>query len=225
VRVLLVDDSSRVRSTVAALLRPEGFHVTSVESLAEARKVLETERFEAAIIDVGLPDGSGMDLCRELRAAGHEMSILLLTARTEIEDRVQGLDAGADDYLAKPFAGPELCARLRALGRRGPRWTESVRTFGAIRIDRDRREVSRDGAVVPLTPREHDVVALLAWADGRVLSRDHILETVWGEASEKTSASLEVHMTRIRRKLDLPDAPCIRTVRDLGYSWLPRRSS
>lgn len=221
-RVLLVDDSSRVRATVAALLRREGFHVTTASACADARAAVEAARFEAAIIDIGLPDGSGTDLCRELREAGHEMSILLLTARSEIEDRVRGLDAGADDYMPKPFAGAELCARLRALGRRGPRWSESLRAFGAIRIDHDRREVTKDGALVALTPRELDVVTLLAWADGRVLSRDHILETVWGEASERTSASLEVHVTRIRRKLD---EGVIRTVRELGYAWTPRRSS
>jgi DNA-binding response OmpR family regulator len=225
VRVLLVEDSERVRTTVAATLREAGFAVASVADCAGARGLLGERTFDAAVVDVGLPDGSGFDLCRELRSAGYDLPILLLTARTELADRVEGLDAGADDYLGKPFAGPELCARLRALGRRGPRWTESIRKFGSITIDRDKREVTRDGEAVPLTSRELDVVALLAWADGRVLSREHILESVWGEADDKTSASLEVLLTRIRRKLEATRGDCIRTVREVGYAWARARSS
>ncbi len=224
-RVLLVEDSDRVRSTVAAMLRAAGFDVTDVADCEAARASLRDRAFHAAVVDVGLPDGSGIDLCRELRSAGFDVPILLLTARTQLADRVEGLDAGADDYLGKPFASAELCARLRALGRRGPRWTESVRSFGGLTLDRDRRTATRDGAPVALTTREFEVVALLAWAEGRVLSRDHILESVWGTVDERAAASLDVLMTRIRRKLEVERGDCIRTVREAGYAWARERSS
>jgi two-component system OmpR family response regulator len=225
VRVLLVEDSDRVRSTITTTLRAAGFDVTNVADCAGARASLREHAFQVAVVDVGLPDGSGIDLCRELRRAGFDVPILFLTARTRLADRVEGLDAGADDYLGKPFASAELCARLRALGRRGPRWTESVRTFGELTLDRDRRTATRRGAPVALTTREFDVVALLAWADGRVLSRDHILESVWGTADERAAASLDVLMTRIRRKLETERGECIRTVREAGYAWARDRSS
>jgi two-component system copper resistance phosphate regulon response regulator CusR len=142
----------------------------------------------------------------------------LLTARNGVDDRVLGLDAGADDYLGKPFAPPELSARLRALTRRGPRWRESVRSWGALRIDRDRRTVEKGGVRVPLTPREFDVVALLAWRDGRVVSKDEILELIWD--SDDGAASLEVVVARVRRKIDgRAPVSCIRTLRHVGYAW------
>ncbi|HEY8074692.1 MAG TPA: response regulator transcription factor [Labilithrix sp.] len=224
-RILLVEDSDRVRSTITATLRAAGFDVTGAADCAGARASLCERAFQAAVLDVGLPDGSGVDLCRELRRAGFDVPILLLTARTQLADRVEGLDAGADDYLGKPFASAELCARLRALGRRGPRWTESVRSFGDLTLDRDRRTAARSGATVALTAREFDVVALLAWAGGRVLSREHILESVWGTADERAAASLEVLLTRIRRKLEVQRGDCIRTVREAGYAWARDRSS
>jgi len=169
---------------------------------------------------VGLPDGSGLDVCRWVRAQGMELPILVLTARNDVADRIAGLDAGADDYLGKPFAPEELGARLRALTRRGPRWTESRRSFGPLAIDRDRREVRGAKGNVPLTPRELDIVTLLAWSDGRVVPRDELLEAVWGDATESASASLEVLVARIRRKLSGGGAPeAIRTIRNVGYAW------
>jgi two-component system OmpR family response regulator len=178
-----------------------------------------------AILDIGLPDGTGLDLCRAFRAQGLSFPILILTARAGVAERVAGLDAGADDYLGKPFAPAELAARVRALGRRGPRWTESVRLFGDVRVDRDRRIVSRNDARIPLTPREFEVVALLAWRDGRVVSKDEVLEIVWGEVTEGAAASREVLVARLRRKLDDRKTPSfIRTVRQVGYAWEPLRS-
>jgi DNA-binding response OmpR family regulator len=123
-RVLLVEDSERVATVVERALRAAGHSVTVVADCAAARSALEHAKHDAAIIDVGLPDGSGVDLCREARARGHDLPILILTALNGVEDRVVGLDAGADDYLGKPFATAELIARVRALGRRGPHWTE-----------------------------------------------------------------------------------------------------
>ncbi len=217
-RILVVEDNPRVCEVVASSLRTAGHAISTASSCDAARHIFATAGFDLAIFDIGLPDGSGIELCRAVRKEGHDVPILLLTARTDVTDRVQGLDAGADDYLGKPFSTEELGARVRALGRRGPRWTESVKTFGDLVIDRDRRSVTFQGQMVPLTPRELEIVALLAWRNGRVVPRDEILEAVWGDTSEKASASLEVLVARIRRKLAFgPEV--IRTLRQTGYAW------
>jgi DNA-binding response OmpR family regulator len=225
VRILLVEDSPRVTDVVVAALRTAGHSVSSAATCAAASDALDGASFDLAIIDVGLPDGSGLDVCARARKAGHDLPILLLTARNDVGDRVAGLDAGADDYLGKPFATSELAARVRALGRRGPRWSEASRSFGALTIDRERQRVTRDGARIPLTARELEIVALLAWRDGRVVAKDEILEIVWGETSESAAASLEVLVARVRRKLSLAGHEgAIRTVRQVGYAWQLERS-
>jgi two-component system OmpR family response regulator len=225
-RVLLVEDSPRVIAVVSAVLRKAGHVVAEASTRHAGLEETARARFELAIVDIGLPDGSGLDLCRELRAGGHDFPILLLTARNGVGDRVSGLDAGADDYLGKPFATDELLARVRALGRRGPRWSEAIKTFGDVVIDRERRTAMRAGQRVALTPREFDVVAALAWRDGRVVMRDELLEMVWGSASEREAASLEVLVSRIRRKLGskTPD-DVVRTIRGTGYAWALGRSN
>jgi DNA-binding response OmpR family regulator len=225
VRILIVEDSLRVAETVGAALRSQGHAVAVAAGVRAADDACAGQLFDLAIVDVGLPDGSGLAWCRSARSAGSELPILFLTARTGVADRIAGLDAGADDYLGKPFSVDELVARVRALGRRGPRWTESVRVFGTVLVDRDRRVVSVDGAKVPLTAREFDVVALLAWRDGRIISRDELLESVWGDVSDGAAGSLEVLLVRIRRKLaerGVRDA--LRTTRQVGYSWALEQS-
>jgi DNA-binding response OmpR family regulator len=225
VRILLVEDSARVAAVVAAGLRDRSHTVIVAGSVRDADAALARERFDVAVVDVGLPDGSGVSWCRNARKSGCELPILFLTARNEIADRVAGLDAGADDYLGKPFSMDELVARVRALARRGPRWTESVRAFGPVLVDRDRRLVTVAGERLPLTTRELDIVSLLAWREGRVVARDEILEAVWGDATESAAASLEVLIARIRRKLaehGVHDA--LRTVRQVGYAWTIERS-
>ncbi len=224
-RILVVEDSERVATIVTRALTTSGHVVALASNCGAAIDELDRSKFDLAIIDVGLPDGSGLDVCKSARSGGHDLPILLLTARNGIDDRVAGLDAGADDYLGKPFSSAELSARVRALGRRGPRWSESTRRFGSIVVDRERRTVTIDGARVALTARELDIVALLAWADGRVIPRADVLETVWGEASPSASASFEVLLTRIRRKLAPSGAPeIVRTVRNVGYAWAVARS-
>ena len=224
-RILLVEDSPRVTDVVVAALRTSGHSVSAAATCAAASDALDAASFDLAIIDVGLPDGSGLDVCARARKAGHDLPILLLTARNDVGDRVAGLDAGADDYLGKPFATSELAARVRALGRRGPRWSEASRSFGGLTIDRERQRVTSDGARIPLTARELEIVALLAWRDGRVIAKDEILEIVWGETSESAAASLEVLVARVRRKLSLAGHEgAIRTVRQVGYAWQLERS-
>jgi DNA-binding response OmpR family regulator len=187
----------------------------------EANEALSSStHFDLAIVDVGLPDGSGLDFCRSVREAGGEVPILVLTARNDVSDRVVGLDAGADDYLGKPFSMDELFARMRALGRRGPRWQQSVQRFGPVVVDADQRSVSIGEARLPLTTREFDIVALLAGRRSRVVPRDEILEAVWGDATERAAASLDVLVVRIRKKFaEHGVREVLRTVRHVGYAW------
>jgi DNA-binding response OmpR family regulator len=225
VRILLVEDSERVAETVGAGLRVVGHSVTVAGGVRSANEAIGAQHFDVAVVDIGLPDGSGLDWCRAARRDGNDLPILLLTARNGVSERVVGLDAGADDYLGKPFSIDELVARVRALSRRGPRWTESVRRFGSIVVDRDRRAVNVGSARLPLTPRELDIVTLVAWRDGRVVARDEVLEIVWGQANDRSAASLDVLVARIRRKLaehGVHDA--LRTVRQAGYAWALERS-
>ena len=215
-----MEDSERVASVVTEALGRAGHAVTATSTCAEGLRELASASFDLAVLDVGLPDGSGLDLCRRARREGYDLPLLLLTARTGVSERIAGLDAGADDYLGKPFATAELVARVRALSRRGPRWTDSKREFGDLRIDRDRRVIARDDVPLALTPREFEIVAVLAWADGRVVRRDDLLESIWGEATENAAASLEVLLTRVRRKLSRgASGEVIRTVRNVGYAW------
>jgi DNA-binding response OmpR family regulator len=224
-RILVVEDNERVAAVVAAALRQASHATTVAATAADALATAAAHRFDLAVIDVGLPDGDGLAVCRTLRKDGYDLPILLLTARNDVGDRVSGLDAGADDYLGKPFATSELLARVRALGRRGPRWADAVRRFGDVVIDRDRRTVTCGARALALTPRELDIVALVAWADGRVVLRDHLLESLWGDATEGNAASLEVLLARVRRKLGAAGAPnAIRTVRNVGYAWALERS-
>ncbi len=218
VRILVVEDSERVRDVICRALHAAGHAPMVAADCHAASELLAESEIDLAIVDIGLPDGSGLELCRSARRNGYELPIILLTARTGVDDRVRGLDAGADDYLAKPFSIEELTARIRALGRRGPRWVDSVKTFGSVVVDRDRRTVTQDGARVPLTPREFEIVALLAWRNGRVVAKDEILEIVWGGTGDNASSSLEVLITRIRRKLT-STSDVIRTVRQIGYAW------
>jgi DNA-binding response OmpR family regulator len=225
VRILLVEDSERVAEAVGRGLRANGHSVVVAATVRAADDAFAAQHFDVAIIDIGLPDGSGLDWCRAARRGGNELPMLLLTANTGVSDRVAGLDAGADDYLGKPFALDELVARVRALSRRGPRWSESVRRFDGVVIDCDRRIVTIGDARLALTPREFDIVALLAWRGGRVVPRDELLEAVWGDATERVAASFDVLLTRIRRKLSehgVRDA--LRTVRQVGYAWALDRS-
>jgi len=187
-----------------------------VESCADARDVLARDRFDVLVLDVMLADGSGIELCSELRACRVDVPILLLTAKGEVRSRVLGLEAGADDYLSKPFAISELRARVNALGRRGPLRRDRSIEIGPLRVEVESRAVLLDGVAVALTARELAIVNLLASRAGRIVSRDEFFESVWGEASDSARASLDVLVARIRRKLGA-HAALLQTVRGLGY--------
>jgi DNA-binding response OmpR family regulator len=219
-RILVVEDSTPTRELIARSLATAGFEVTFASRIATARRHVSDHVFDVIVLDIMLPDGSGLDLCRALRAGGVLTPILFLTARGDVEDRIAGLDAGGDDYLKKPFALAELQARLRALGRRQgltpPARLESAGTL----IDFTARKLVREGAEVPLTAREWGMLELLASRPGRVVSREELLEALWGELSPEASASLDVIMSRLRRKLgDAPERWRVTTVRGEGYRF------
>jgi two-component system, OmpR family, response regulator len=219
-RILVVEDSTPTRELLARSLAAAGFEVTFASRITTGRRYAEAQAFDVIVLDIMLPDGSGLDLCRALRALGVLTPILFLTARGDVQDRIAGLDAGGDDYLRKPFALAELTARLRALGRRrGLAPPARLEGAGTV-IDFTARSLARDGTEVPLTAREWGVLELLASRRGRVVSRDELLETLWGEQSPEASASLGVIMSRLRRKLgDAPEGWRVSTVRGEGYRF------
>lgn len=213
-RILLVDDHAEVRELAGRALERDGHHVTSAGSVAEARQAQLTQSFDMWVLDLSLPDGSGQDLCAELRRLGVDSPILVLTAQSAVASRVQALDAGADDYLSKPFAVAELRARVRALGRRrgGPRVFRYERDGVVVDFSGRRAWVGETEA--PITAREWSILELLVARKGRVVSRSELLDAVWGDVNEANSQSLDTLIARIRRKLD---QHLIRTVRGEGY--------
>lgn len=217
-RILVIEDSAPTRVLLEHALASSGHSVSTAARVSTGRTLALEQPFDVLVIDVMLPDGNGVDLCRDLRAEGIATPILFLTARGEVDERIEGLDAGADDYLRKPFAVAELKARLRALGRRHGQAAPTVIQWPGVRIDFAARRLERGGEPVPLTAREWTVLETLAARRGRVVSRDDLLETAWGEVSSAASESLAVIMSRLRRKLHqegLRDS--IRTVRGEGF--------
>lgn len=218
--VLVVEDDAETRRVVAEALRADGHRVIAAGRCDEARQAMHADAIAAVVLDVWLPDGDGMDLCRDLRRAGAGVPVLMLTARSDVSSRVKGLDAGADDYLGKPFALSELRARLRALLRRGtPGSPQPILERGTLRVDFARRQAWAGGVEIPLTRREIDVLERIVRAKGRAVQRDDLLEELWGRATPETAASLEVIVARLRRKLDEPaGGPLLRTLRGYGYA-------
>jgi two-component system OmpR family response regulator len=217
-RILLVEDDQRLTRLLVPSLRSEGYAV-DVAATAEDGQWMATEApFGVIVLDVGLPDGDGIDLCGRLRAQGVWAPILVLTARGDISDRVRGLDAGADDYLAKPFSFDELVARLRALLRRGQPERPSVLTVGSLRLDPSTRRISVDGQTLPIVGRALAILELLMRRQGQLVTRAEIMEHVWDWAWEGTTNVIDVHVASLRATLrGFPGAPIIETVRGSGF--------
>lgn len=213
--VLVVDDHAELLDLVATSLERDGHRVTAAKSVADATAQLAASTFDVLVLDLGLPDGTGLDVCRRVRESGSTMPILILTARRAVVQRVEGLDAGADDFLAKPFAVAELRARVRALGRRAAIPAARAWSRPGIELDFARRRASVASREVPLTAKEWGILQVLAGAQGRVVARGRIIDEVWGEGDESAAASLDVLMNRIRKKLG---ADAVRTVRGEGYA-------
>jgi DNA-binding response OmpR family regulator len=215
VHVLVVDDQPELLALVASSLEREGHVVVSARTAAAAMECLTAETFDVIVLDLGLPDGSGIDVCRQTRETGIGTPILMLTARASVDQRVAGLDAGADDFLAKPFAVAELRARVRALGRRLGVPAARTWSHASTQLDFSRRRATVDDREVPLTAKEWRILEVLASAQGRVVPRARILEDVWSEGDASAAASLDVLMTRIRKKLG---SGAVRTIRGEGYA-------
>lgn len=213
-RVLVVDDNAELLELVVKALEREGHRVVSATSSRGATAQLHTETFDVIVLDIGLPDGSGIDVCRRARDGGIATPILILTARAAVDQRVEGLDAGADDFLGKPFAVAELRARVRALGRRTGVLAARTWSREGVELDFPMRRARVAGQEVPLTAKEWSILDVLASARGRVVPRTRIIEEVWGDDAS-AAASLDVLMTRIRKKLG---SDAVRTVRGEGYA-------
>lgn len=218
-RILAVDDDEETLELVGGALRREQHDVVLASDVPAASRAIETSTFDVIVLDVMLHDASGLDLCAALRRDGLATPILFLSARGTVRARVDGLEAGGDDYLPKPFALRELLARVKALGRRGPSLRQRYFRAGTTTLDFDTRHAAVGGTEIPFTAREWDVLRVLADAGGRVVSFDDILERAWGDASEGARHSLGVLVTRIRKKLEANGAPQIlRTARGHGYA-------
>jgi two-component system, OmpR family, response regulator MprA len=214
VRVLVVDDDEAVRSALTHALHRDGYDVSTAADGSTALATLLRLRHDAVVLDVLMPEPGGIEVCRAIRARGDDTPILMLTARDLVSDRVAGLDAGADDYLAKPFALEELRARLRALLRRSGAGADRLR-FADIELDLVARQASRGGMSMPLTKTEFTLLELFLRNPGRVLSRTQIFESVWGYDFGPESNGLWVYVSYLRRKLGEPRL--IQTVRGIGY--------
>jgi DNA-binding response OmpR family regulator len=217
-RVLVVEDDPAIARLLEVELSEAGYGVELAATGAAGLAAIERDEPAIVLLDVRLPDVDGLSVCRHARRSGHGMPILMLTALDRVGDRVLGLDAGADDYLAKPFAIEELLARLRALARRAAPERPVIET-GPLRLDMETRGVTMDGEAVELTAREFDLLAFLMDAPGRVFTRDQIYEGVWGYSYLGNSKVIDFFVSALRRKLDDGAGPSvIRTVRGVGYT-------
>ena len=220
VKVLVVDDERAVRESLRRALELEGYEIELAADGQEALYRLESDaQPDALVLDVLMPGVDGLEVARTIRRSGSRVPILMLTARTQVEDRVEGLDAGADDYLTKPFALEELLARLRALLRRTADGSGEVLRFADLELDPGTREVRRDGEPIELTRTEFSLLELFLLNPRQVLTRSVIFERVWGYDFGYGSNSLDVYIGYLRRKTEAGGKPrLIQTVRGVGYA-------
>ena len=223
-----MEDEEHLAKLVAEVLGREGY---AAEVVGDGRGALAralVEPYDLLVVDWMLPDLDGVQVVKRLRAAEVGVPVLMLTARAQVEDRVEGLDAGADDYLPKPFAFPELLARVRALGRRPPEKTmeEAILTAGDVTLDPGRHEVRRGGERIDLTAKEFGLLATLMQRPGQIFTRSVLLDTVWGGATGAYTNSVDLYVHYLRKKLDRDGEPSrIRTVHGTGYTFEPKPES
>ena len=217
--LLLVEDETRVADFILRGLRAEGWMVTHAAEAEMALELMDGHSFDVLVLDLMLPGLSGQDLCRKLRARGDHTPILMLSALDALDERVEGLRIGADDYLVKPFEFDELIARIEALARRSSRFAEApdtVMRVGAISLNLETLEASVDGDPLELTVKEREILKLFLSKPGRVLSRERILNTVWGASEDPLTNVVDVYVGRLRRKLG-EHGNRLQTVRGAGY--------
>ncbi len=219
--ILLVEDETKVGNALSAGLKAEGYEIVWAQTGEEGFFHASSRSFDLILLDVMLPGRDGIEVLDTLRKHGNKTPVLLLTAKDAIEDRVLGLDTGADDYLVKPFAFAELSARIRALLRRNQQEPSATVTIGQLEIDAMRRTVIREGQRIDLTVREFELLEYLARHHGRIVSRDMLARDVWREVGRATPLDnvIDVHIARLRKKVDDPFAiKLLHTVRGVGFT-------
>lgn len=216
-RLLVVEDDVALRRGLVRGLQKHGFAVDAADRAETALEQLSLNAYDLVVLDLGLPGADGLALLRRLRTEGDPICVVVLTARGGVDDHVAGLDAGADDYLRKPFAFAELVARIRAVLRRGPLVAGSTLRVADVELDPARREVKRGGEPVSLTVKEFSILEYLMRNRGVLVTRTMLLEHCWDEAYEGLSNLVDVHVGRVRRKLEAAGDPILRTVRGAGF--------
>ncbi|MEV4177915.1 MULTISPECIES: response regulator transcription factor [unclassified Nonomuraea] len=214
-RLLVVEDEEDLVDALRVGLVRAGYAVDTAYDAPSAHEKLQVNTYDLVLLDLNLPGGDGFQLCRTVRSTGQGVRIIMVTARDRLDDRVRGLDEGADDYLVKPFAFPELLARVRALLRREAGGGTSVLEVGGLRIDTARLEVSLDGRSLALTPKEYGVLHYLMTRPGHVVSAEELLEHVWDEHTDPFTSTVRVTVGNLRRKLQ--EDGLIETVISRGY--------
>ena len=220
VRLIIIEDDEKTSGALQAGLEQEGFSVATAKTGEDGFFLLNTESFDLLVLDWMLPGRSGLEILKTLRARGVHMPVLLLTARDAVDDRVQGLESGADDYLVKPFAFAELVARIRTLLRRAAPAEPLKKTFADLVVDLEVRRAARAGKAVELTPREFDLLAYLLRQPGQVVTREMLARDVWNETNRVTPLDnvIDVHVAHLRKKLDDGHAhKLLHTVRGVGF--------
>lgn len=213
-RLLLLEDNAPLAEPIAAHLRSQGFSVDAFALLREAESALAAESFDLALVDLGLPDGDGLDMLRSLRRRGSRLPVIIVTARDKVRDRILGLDAGADDYLVKPFDLDEMLARLHAVLRRSEGHPSPVRRFGPLTVDTVAHRAMLGGVDAGLTSKEWALLEKLCSRPGAIFTRPQLEQSLYGFDDEVGSNTLEVYVSRVRKKLGRES---IETVRGLGY--------
>lgn len=217
-RILVVDDETEMAALVARGLSAAGHEVLTAHDGLEALSLAHEHTFDAAVLDVMMPGMTGFELCRWLKGSDPQIMVVLLTARDAVDDRIRGLDEGADDYLVKPFAMAELTARIRAIHRRDTLTPQTHISFGSIDLDLFSHQAEVDRRSLPLSRTEFDVLRTLVQAEGDVVPRLRLFEAVWGSAANIDPNILDQYVSYLRRKLREKDADCrISTVRGVGY--------
>ncbi|AYG61667.1 response regulator transcription factor [Rhizobium jaguaris] len=217
-RILLIEDSARLRELLCETIRDAGWKIDAFATAQEGRLTLESADYDLLLLDLGLPDEDGIDMLKSLRAAKVQIPVLVLTARGAIDERIIGLDAGADDYLAKPFHNGELIARIRALMRRAPVTTMPTLEFAAIQYEVAQRRLTCAGSEIALTPSEKGLLELLLRNGGTVVPKPKIEHALSEFGDEKSSNAIELAISRLRKKLEgHPTGAVIETIRGVGY--------
>jgi two-component system, OmpR family, response regulator QseB len=213
-RLLLLEDDLQLGKALQTALTQGEFQAVWVRRIQEAKLLLQTDSFTVVLLDIGLPDGSGLDVLSWIRRSGNKTPVIMLTARDTVDDRIQGLDMGADDYMPKPFAIPELISRIRALARRSVGFADDVWRIGDLVIEPSKHKASIAGEPLDLPLREYTLLVELARSAGRFVTRTKLQDAMFSNTTDMESNALEVHVHHLRKKLG---AERIRTIRGVGY--------